>query len=132
ARSLAHGPARRPRTVLARGQVPLPPVSVWPRAEGTDAPASARPVLPAPSPHSFSYPGEVSEAKPLPLKPGAAPPQPIKRPDDPVPQTNGCAKDLRRLIDNMVPEDGPTGTIAPASPGRGPAATANMPRGAYP
>jgi hypothetical protein len=43
-----------------------------------------------------------------------------------VPQTTGAANDIRRLLETLPPEEGPTGSL------RGPAATANMPRGAYP
>jgi peptidoglycan-N-acetylglucosamine deacetylase len=131
-RSVIHGPARRSRTVLARGQVPLPPVSVWPRASEmpSDAPGlPGRPQLPAPSPQSFGYPGDV--------------PTPWVRRKvefDVVPETNGAGNDIRRLLESLPPEDGPTGSApAPAllSPQlplpqlRGPLTT-DMPRGAFP
>jgi peptidoglycan/xylan/chitin deacetylase (PgdA/CDA1 family) len=120
-RSVMHGPTRRPaRTALARGHVPLPPVSMWPRdVELPAMPAMpGRPQLPAPSPQSFGYPADV--------------PTPWLRRKasfDVVPETTGSANDIRRLLESFPPEDAPTGT-APLV--RGPVAITNMPRGAYP
>jgi peptidoglycan-N-acetylglucosamine deacetylase len=120
-RSLIHGPARRPRTVLAHGRVPMPPISVWPRdpEEPVALALPGRPQLPAPSPQSFGYPGDV--------------PTPWlghKASFDVVPETTGAGNDIRRLLESLPPEDGPTGSTPPQL--RGPLATANMPRGAYP
>jgi peptidoglycan-N-acetylglucosamine deacetylase len=131
-RSLVHAPPRRPRTALLRGQAPTPPVSIWPRGleELTLPPRlQDRPQLPAPSPESFGYPGEVRGP--------AVPSAPRKASFDVVPETTGSAKDLRKLLDTLVPEEGPTGAVPPLTPSsppqlRGPIATTTMPRGAYP
>jgi len=120
-------------TVLARGRVPLPPVSVWPR--GSDGPTvtpelPGRPQLPAPSPQSFGYPGDV--------------PTPWVRRKvefDVVPETTGAANDFRRLLESLPAEDGPAGSppaptlLSPQLPLpqlRGPVTTSDMPRGAFP
>ena len=122
-RSVIHGPTRRPsRTALTHGQIPLPPVSIWPRGLEMlpDSPGLlSRPQLPAPSPSSFSYPGET----PMPR---------VERKAslDVVPETTGAGNDIRRLLESLPPEEPPTGSVPPQL--RGPIATANMPRGAYP
>ena len=122
-RSVIHGPARRPRTLLARGHVPLPPVSMWPRGlDGVpDLPALlGRPQLPAPSPQSFGYPSD------------APTPQVARKASfDVVPETTGAGNDIRHLLESLPPEDAPTGSVPPPQL-RGPIATASMPRGAYP
>jgi peptidoglycan/xylan/chitin deacetylase (PgdA/CDA1 family) len=123
-RALDRAPVHRPRARLARGQVPLPPVSIWPREpEGGQAMPATRPQLPAPSPESFGYPGRTSTPGTI---PGTTPGIPRKASFDVVPETTGAANDIRRLLETLPPEEGPTGSL------RGPAATANMPRGAYP
>jgi peptidoglycan/xylan/chitin deacetylase (PgdA/CDA1 family) len=124
--SVIHGPTRRPRTVLVRGRIPLPPLppdSLWPRGlEGVpEVPAFAgRPQLPAPSPPSFGYPGD-------------APPPWVERKasTDVVPETTGAGNEIRRLLESLPPEDPPTGSVPPLQL-RGPVATTSMPRGAYP
>jgi peptidoglycan-N-acetylglucosamine deacetylase len=121
-RSVIHGPARRARTVLARGQVPLPPVSVWPRDGLPAMPEQpGRPQLPVPSPESFGYPGDVTAP--------SIPSMRRKVTFDVVPETSGAANDIRKLLESLPPEEGPTGSVPPQL--RGPA-TMNMPRGAYP
>jgi hypothetical protein len=138
---------QRPRTIMARGRIPLPPRPVWPR--NLDAPvvpplSSLRTVLPAPSPDSFSYPGAVPT-------PWLAPKASI----DVVPETNGTAIETQRTaVDRLILDDGPptTGTVphtaAPAAAGtvpavappqpaqtaplRGSFTAITMPRGAFP
>jgi peptidoglycan-N-acetylglucosamine deacetylase len=121
-RSLIHAPGRRPRTALAHGQVPIPPVSVWPRGLDDTPDVTAmpgRPQLPAPSPQSFGYPGDAP-----------TPWLPHKASFDVVPVTDGAGNDIRRLLESLPPEDPPTGSAPPQL--RGPITTTIMPRGAYP
>jgi peptidoglycan-N-acetylglucosamine deacetylase len=145
--AVIHGPERRARTVLARGQIPLPPVSIWPRILDEPTPeaqmSTGRTMLPAPSPRSFSYPGDVP-----------TPWLPRKTSFNAAPETTGLARDqLRTLIESTSAEDFATGSFAsnpsllgtapasppgaspsPASPPplRAPITTSNIPRGAFP
>jgi peptidoglycan/xylan/chitin deacetylase (PgdA/CDA1 family) len=129
-RPIMLGPTR-PRTALARRQVPLPPISVWPRGLDEPPPAppsSGSPALPAPSPKNFGYTGGY---------PGeAAPPmvQERKASFDVVPETTGNAVELRRiLMENDRPKDDPvTGSVTLRAPQRDPVVTTPMPRGAFP
>jgi peptidoglycan/xylan/chitin deacetylase (PgdA/CDA1 family) len=129
-RPLMQGPTR-PRTALARRQVPLqvplPPISVWPRSLDEPLPAppsSEAPALPAPAPKNFGLTGAV------------APPvaEERKASFDVVPQTTGNAVELRRiLMENEPAKDDPaTGSVTLRPPQRDPVATAPMPRGGFP
>jgi hypothetical protein len=132
--SLLRGPAPRPRTVLARGQVPLPPVSIWPRsldggagpAAAGVSPASGRPVLPAPSPQSFSYPGGAGGL-------GGAPAPGVQRKVslDVTPPTSGATPDIRPAVPAVTYNDTATGLVTSRTP-RAPPATEQMPHGAFP
>ena len=62
-RSLVRDVAPRMHVARAPGQVPLPPVPIWPRQ--SDAPAAvsssfARPLLPVPSPQTFGLPANAA------------------------------------------------------------------------
>ena len=124
------GPTRS-RTALARRQVPLPPISVWPRSLDEPPPAppsSADPALPAPSPKNFGYTGGY---------PGeAAAPVAAERKAsfDVVPQTTNDAVELRRILmeSEHVKDDPVTGSVTLRAPPRDPVATTPMPRGAFP
>jgi peptidoglycan-N-acetylglucosamine deacetylase len=147
-RSVTRAALPRARTVLARRQIPLPPVSIWPRSldEPAPAPPSGRPVLPAPSPQSFGYPADT---------PAPSPPQPkaslnLVPPSNLVPETTGKEIDIRRLIlesERASEDPAVTGSVPapllrdPAATGSVPAPlrepaptapTAQMPRGAFP
>jgi peptidoglycan/xylan/chitin deacetylase (PgdA/CDA1 family) len=138
--SIAHGPAHRPHALLAHGRVPLPPPGTWPRGAVPDVPSLlSRPLLPAPNPQSFGYPGD----SPTPWVAHRAS-------WDVVPETTGSGNDLRRLLeslstedsaavgdhprrpsqllDSLAPDDIPTGSVPP----HGPTANAMMPHGAFP
>jgi peptidoglycan/xylan/chitin deacetylase (PgdA/CDA1 family) len=142
--SVIHGPTHRPRALLTRGQVPLPPVSTWPRGLGAipELPALLDgPLLPAPNPHSFGYPGD-----------GPAPWVARKASWDVVPETTGAGNDISRLLeslpaedvpalderqrkppqilDSLPADDTPTGSVPMQL--RGPIANAIMPRGPFP
>ncbi len=115
----AEHPRLRPQRAR-RGQIPLPPVSVWPHTLPTSAvsPAPLQTVLPAPSAQDL---GASIEA------PGLTQP---KEPFDLVPDTSGRALDIIRAIPpEILPDNSPTGAIAP-SPPRGP--SSERPRGAFP
>lgn len=117
--SVIHPLTRHQRT--ARGQIPLPPVSIWPNTfELPEGSAPSRTLLPAPNPQEFGVPvGTPAKSDPRALF-------------DLVPETNGLATDIRRaLARDLTPDDRPTGTIAPA-PLRGPIPGEAMPRGAFP
>jgi peptidoglycan-N-acetylglucosamine deacetylase len=122
-RSVMHAPLPRPRTLLARRQIPLPPVSIWPRSLDEPAPAppssSGRPILLAPSPQSF---GHAADA------PAPSLPQP-KASFNLVPETTGKEIDIRRLLlDSERANDDPAATgSVPAPLLRDPAATASVP-----
>ena len=143
--SVIHGPTHRPHALLTHGQVPLPPVSTWPHGLGVvpDVPTLlSRPLLPAPYPQSFGYPGD----SPAPWVARTAS-------WDVVPETTGAGNDIRRLLeslppedapavgdrqrkppqllDSLAPEDAPTGSVPPPQL-RGPITNAMMPRGAFP
>lgn len=120
--SVIHGPVRRPRALLVRGQAASPQVSTWPRRLEAmpDMPTlPGLPQLPAPSPQSFSYPGE----NPTPWMARRAS-------VDVPPETTGQGNDIQRLLESLPPEDLPTGSVPPQP--RGPVATAVLPRGAFP
>jgi peptidoglycan-N-acetylglucosamine deacetylase len=123
-------PQGRSRAALARHQIPLPPVPTWPRSLDDEAAAPAlagNPALPAPSPQSFGYPRAAA--------PPAPGPEEHKASFDVVPETTGNAIELRRiLMENDRAKDDPvvTGSVPPRPPQREPAATAPMPRGAFP
>jgi peptidoglycan/xylan/chitin deacetylase (PgdA/CDA1 family) len=149
-RSVTRAALPRPRTVLARRQIPLPPVSIWPRSLDEPPPAppsSGRPVLPAPSPQSFGYPADT----PTPLQPKAS--LNVVPSFNLVPETTGKEIDIRRLIleSERASEDpaatgsvpapllrDPAATVSVPPPPREPAPTApkaptaQMPRGAFP
>jgi peptidoglycan-N-acetylglucosamine deacetylase len=141
--SVVYGPAHRSHTILPHGEIPLRPVSAWPRSFETvpDAPIlSGRPQLPAPSPQSFGYAADG----PALWAARAAP--------DLVPETTGAGNDIRRLLEalsqedaatvddhqrkapqlpgSLPPEDLPTGSVPP--PLYGPIANAILPHGAFP
>jgi peptidoglycan/xylan/chitin deacetylase (PgdA/CDA1 family) len=124
-RQLMQGPAR-PRTALARHQIPLPPISVWPRSLDEPPPAppsSEASALPAPAPKNFGFTGEA--ARPV--------AEERKASFDVVPQTTGNAVELRRiLMENEPAKDAVTGSVTLRPPQRDPVATAPMPRGAFP
>jgi peptidoglycan/xylan/chitin deacetylase (PgdA/CDA1 family) len=125
-------PQGRSRTVLARHQIPLPPVPIWPRSlddEAAAPPLAGNPALPAPSPQSFGYPREATPPAP------AAGPEDHKASFDVVPETTGNAIELRRiLMENDRSKDDPvvTGSVPLRPPQREPVATTPMPRGAFP
>jgi peptidoglycan/xylan/chitin deacetylase (PgdA/CDA1 family) len=107
ARSVAHGPAKRQRA--ARGQIPLPPVSIWPHNEPPIPPTSQPALLPAPSPQDFGYPAD------------AQPPGP-RASRDLVPETNGRAGGMRGALPQILSTESPTGSIGqPALSGPFPA-----------
>ena len=117
-RSVMHAPLPRPRTVLARRQIPLPPISIWPRSLDEPAPlSSGRPVLPAPSPQSFGQPAD-------PPAPAPAPPQP-KASFNLVPETAAKDIDIRRLLLDSERADDPSGPV-PAPLLRDPATTGSI------
>jgi peptidoglycan/xylan/chitin deacetylase (PgdA/CDA1 family) len=141
-RPLMHGPARS-HALLARRQVPLPPVSVWPRSldEPAAPPTPGRAALPAPSPQDFGYPGETPQALPeqrkaVPEQQKAVPEQ-RKASFDLVPETTGKETALHRILTekDVSTEDAGTvtGSLPPPAPAqRTPVATTLMPRGAFP
>jgi peptidoglycan-N-acetylglucosamine deacetylase len=126
-RPLTHGPTRA-HALLARRQVPLPPLPVWPRSldEPPAQPSSDRAALPAPSPQSFGFPGDTP----------ASPPEQHKASFDVVPETTGTATGLHRILtENALPaENAATVTAAPLprAAEHAPVATTLMPRGAFP
>jgi peptidoglycan/xylan/chitin deacetylase (PgdA/CDA1 family) len=145
-RSLLRGPVSRPRTGLVRGQVPLPPVSIWPRGLNEEAgpaaagvppapPASGRPVLPAPSPQNFGYPGEPEGAGGL-EGPDDAPRAPTpggqrKASLDRAPTPSRAAPDIRPMVPAVTYDDMSTGSVVRRMP-PAPTATEKMPHGAFP
>ncbi len=119
---------RRTRTIVARGHVPLPPQSIWPRSmdEPPSMPLSAlRILLPAPSPQSFGYPGD-------------APTPWLRRRAslNATPETSGTAiAPARSATNGAAIDDGPaiTGSVpVQRVPLRGPFSMSSMPRGAFP
>jgi peptidoglycan/xylan/chitin deacetylase (PgdA/CDA1 family) len=128
-RPLMQGPAR-PRTALARRQIPLPPISVWPRSldEPSAAPSPGKEALPAPSPTNFGYTGGYTGK----VAPPAA--EEHKASFDVVPETTGNAVELRRiLMENEHAKDDPvTGSVTLHAPQRDPVATTPMPRAPFP
>jgi hypothetical protein len=126
-------PQGRSRTALARHQIPLPPVPIWPRSlddEAAAPPLAGNPALPAPSPQSFGYPRDA--AAPAPAAGSGA----HKAAFDVVPETTGNAIELRRiLMENDRAKDDSviiTGSVPLRPPQREPVATTSMPRGAFP
>ncbi len=123
-----HG--RRP--VFRPGQAPPPPAAEWPRGfSESQAPlATARSLLPAPNPKSFSYP-ETSPTPWLQRKASLVVP-----PEIVPPETDALAMLIRRsLLETQAPDEpGSTQSIAttPRLAPRDPVSTANMPRGAFP
>ncbi len=122
---------QRARTIVARGQIPLPPHPVWPRS--LDAPpvmpqSALRTLLPAPSPQSFGYPGDA----PTPWLRGK-----VSSKTPPVgtaSATTGAAIEPRRSVSGVAaPDDGPatTGSV-PRLSLRETIPAATMPRGAFP
>jgi peptidoglycan-N-acetylglucosamine deacetylase len=128
--SVMHGPLRRQRTVMAHGQVPLPPtppVSLWPHSldEPQIPQSDARSVLPAPSPQTLGYPTDTPKAAPAPERKASS--------FELVPETSGMAIDISRaLLEAGKTDDSPTGSVnrTPPPPLRGPFTA--MPRGAFP
>jgi peptidoglycan/xylan/chitin deacetylase (PgdA/CDA1 family) len=111
---------------LTRGQIPLPPVSIWPRSATipvSGLPSSARPQLPVPSRQSFGYPEEASPPRLLRALVVAH-----KTAIDIVPETKDL--DVRRLIPGDLTADHRTSSlpadIKPSS------SYVMMPRGGFP
>ncbi len=130
-RSLVHGPAHHPRMMVAvhgphgkiryeaRGPVPLPPVSLWPRDDGSRlaSPGSFRPLLPARARRASATPttprrrgSNARRRSTWCRRPPAPPPNPP-----------------RMLLDSHTDV---TGSVLPAL--RGPITAATLPRGAFP
>jgi peptidoglycan-N-acetylglucosamine deacetylase len=133
-RSLVRDVAPRVHVALARGQVPLPPVPIWPRQ--ADAPVAvsssfARPLLPVPSPQTFGLPGNTPAPAGAQHKAAAPVVMQHKAGLDVVPKSNATVLDIRQLITaGMYDEGAADPALPPLTPG--PLATANMPHGAFP
>jgi peptidoglycan-N-acetylglucosamine deacetylase len=127
----------RGRPVFRPGQAPQPPAAAWPRGfSESQAPlATARSLLPAPNPKSFSYP-ETSPTPWLQRKASLVVPAEMKNSLIVPPETDALAMLIRRsLLESQAPDEpASTQSIAttPRLAPRDPVSTANMPRGAFP
>jgi peptidoglycan/xylan/chitin deacetylase (PgdA/CDA1 family) len=125
------------RPVFRPGQAPQPPAAAWPRGfSESQAPlATARSLLPAPNPKSFSYP-ETSPTPWLQRKASLVVPPDMKNSLIVPPETDALAMLIRRsLLETQAPDEpASTQSIAttPRLAPRDPVSTANMPRGAFP
>jgi hypothetical protein len=123
------------RPVFRPGQAPQPPAAAWPRGfTESQAPlATARSMLPAPNPKSFSYP-ETSPTPWLQRKAALVVPRETREPLIVPPETDALAMLIRRsLLESQAPDEPATTQSAmPRLAPRAPVSTANMPHGAFP
>jgi hypothetical protein len=123
------------RPVFRPGQAPQLPAAAWPRGfTESQAPlATARSMLPAPNPKSFSYP-ETSPTPWLQRKAALVVPRETREPLIVPPETDALAMLIRRsLLESQAPDEPATTQSAmPRLAPRAPVSTANMPRGAFP
>jgi peptidoglycan/xylan/chitin deacetylase (PgdA/CDA1 family) len=127
----------RGRPVFRPGQAPQPLDAAWPRGFSEEqAPlATARSILPAPNPNSFSFP-ETSPTPWLQRKTVLVPSQ-TKASLIVPPEPDGLALLIRRsLLETRAPDEPATTQSTPATPPRlaprDPVSTANLPHGAFP
>jgi peptidoglycan-N-acetylglucosamine deacetylase len=132
----ATGAQTHGRPVFRPGQAPQVPDAAWPRGfSESEAPlATARSILPAPNPKSFSYP-ETSPTPWLQRKASLERSQPKPTAAIVPPEPDALALLIRRsLLETQAPDE-PATTQAipaprPAAPN--PVSTTDLPRGAFP
>jgi hypothetical protein len=130
-------PPRATRSVIARAEVPLPPLPPWPRHVDT-AEVTADPDLPAPSADTFAVNGpKVAEAAlfPVALRPSVDPlvtgsvarPRPAAKRAKAATATAASPKSLRAIFSSQTPPKPPAAIRArPRTPESKPVTTSSL------